>query len=167
MAPDDASGEQAAEGVSVPWLVRMRARLGARRLDRRLAAGADPDATPELRRRARRLSGVEARHHLAEVLDRIRSEAGGERRPFESASPLAREAIRGCPAEIEAIIDRLKGDTAPPPRGIARVALLVHDPPSPLLHPETSEVQLRKALDSILRDLALDEISLPPAKPPG
>jgi hypothetical protein len=137
---------------------RLRLRLHRRRLDRQLVAGSDPGTTPELRHRAKQLCEIATRRHLAAVLDRIRREADGDRRLFESASPLAREAIRGCAPEIGAIVERLDGEDAPPPVGIARVALLVHDPQSPLLRPETSEPQLRGALESTLRDLATGEV---------
>jgi hypothetical protein len=131
----------------------VRVRLGARRLDRRLAAGTDPDATPELRARADELTEAKERCHLAAVLDRIRREAEGSRRPFESASPLARDAIQGCASEIEGIVDCLTGGAALGPQGTAMVAVLVRDVGSPLLHRDTSETELRQGLDSITREL--------------
>lgn len=153
MTPTHRSREHEAPGHGPSWIVRLRVRLAARRLDRRLAAGADPDAAPELRRRADQLVEPGERRHLAAVLERICAEAQGARRPFESVAPLAREAIRACPGEVEAIVARLEGEAPPRPQGVAAVAVLVHDD-SPLRRPETPEPELRQALESTLRALA-------------
>jgi hypothetical protein len=153
MAPAIPPEEHGAEEARTPRLLRLRVRLHARRLDRELAAGARPDATPELRQRAGELTEAKERRHIAGVLDRIRAEAEGPRRPFESAAPLARDAICGCGVEIKAILDRLESGAALRPRGIAGVAALLHDDRGALSRPETSESELREALASIIREL--------------
>lgn len=58
-----------------PWN-RMMARFLAARLDRELAEGASPEATPDLAARAIRLTSTEFRRDLAASLQRILAAAG-------------------------------------------------------------------------------------------
>jgi hypothetical protein len=134
----------------MPRLLRLRVRLHGDRLDHELAVGADPDATPELRRRADELTSAAGRRYLAAVLDRIRAEAEGPRRPFESAARLAREAICGCAAEIRTVLGHLEGPAAVSPRGPAAVSVLLHDTQGPLHRPDATEPELRRVLISII-----------------
>lgn len=132
---------------------RLRVHLRRRRLDRELATGIDPADRPDLRDRAAELVGAKARRTLATVLDRTRREAEGPTRPFESAAPLARAAIKENSAQIKAIVRRLEDGQAITPTSMARVAVLVHERDSPLFDPGTSGQDLRRTLASILSDV--------------
>ncbi len=133
--------------------LRLRVHLRRRRLDRELAAGIDPADRPDLRERAAELVGARARRSLATVLDRTRREAEGPARPFESAAPLARAAIKANSAQIRTIVRRLEDGQAIASTSMARVAVLVHERDSPLFDSDTSAQDLQRTLASILGDL--------------
>ncbi len=132
---------------------RLRVRLHRRELDRRLAAGADPEESPELRRRAAELLEEKVRCRIAAALERVCGEAEGPARPFESVAPLARTAIRDCAAEIRPIVARLDAGTGVGPRAVARAAVLLHDDDSPLYSPRSSAADLHGALASIAAEI--------------
>ena len=92
------------------YLGRLRMRLHRNRLDRLLAAGADPAGDPELRHRAGELTRGKKRYRLAAVLDRILAEAEGPPVPFETSAPLAHGPICACGPEIQQIVNRLDAD---------------------------------------------------------
>lgn len=153
MGDDGSLSRHAAAAAGLSRFGRLWVRLHAHRLDRRLAAGADPADDPELARRAKELAAPKGRSRIAAVLDRVRAEAEGPSPPFASAAPFAREAIGGCAEEIEAVVDRLEGDDPVGPRGVAHVAVLVHDRTSPLYSPDTAEPELRRTFASVLAEL--------------
>jgi hypothetical protein len=95
-----------AEVGSYGFFTRVHARLRASALDRALAVGADPHASPALGCRAQQLTGGLKRKRLADAVRRLRADA---RRPmsrgWSSALPINRgELLAADPllAEIEA-----------------------------------------------------------------
>jgi hypothetical protein len=65
-------------------------------LDRRLAAGARPEESPALRRRARMLRSDRKRRALAAGIARLIREADAPAGPLTSAVPIQRDAVRTC-----------------------------------------------------------------------
>ncbi len=90
-----------------PW-DRIMARCLAARLDRELAGGARPEATPPLAARAIRLTSMKVRRDLARSLRRILAAAG---LPPAEAPALAR---------VVAEVRRARPTAARPPLGVAR-----------------------------------------------
>jgi hypothetical protein len=132
-----------------------RARVCARRkaLDRRLAAGIDPNGDADLRLRAAQLREPECRQRIAMVIDRLLDEAAGPSVPFRSEVPLARTAIIACAPRLCEIAGRLEGEEVPATRGIAQAAMLIRRPDSPLFAAATVDTDLNHHLASILTAL--------------
>jgi hypothetical protein len=131
------------------YLGHMRMRLHCHRLDRQLAAGADPAADPELLHRAGELATGKQRYRLAAVLDRIYTEAEGPPVPFETSAPLARGPIRACGPEIQQIVGRLDSEGTVRCRGVAQLAVLIREGSGLLYRRETTESDLRSKLAEI------------------
>jgi hypothetical protein len=110
--------------------VRVWLRRGS--LDRSLAAGADPAASPELSRRARQLTSRRSRSTLAASVRSLVGAAESPPRGYTSAAPIQRQEIL---AERELLLelaaDLESGDELKP-RGIALVERLLIDGDSPL-----------------------------------
>jgi hypothetical protein len=138
------------------YLVRLRVRARRAALDRRLAAGVDPAADADLRRRAEELTEGEARRQIAMVIRRLVSEAAGPPPPFSSKAPLARAAILACAPRLGAIAGRLESDHVVAVRGVAQAAMLIHEGAGPLYSVSTPEVALRHRLAEIAT--ALEDI---------
>jgi hypothetical protein len=136
-----------------PWH-RMTARLLAARLDRELAVGTSPEATPNLAARAIRLTSTEFRRDLAASLQRILAAAGlaaaetrartGARRALPVAAhpslgasrqphvPVHRIRVsRSAPALTE-LVGHLIQPGPVPVRGVAMVSQLLADGGGPL-----------------------------------
>lgn len=124
--------------LSLLW-VRIR-RLD---LDRRLAAGEDPDTDTDLAVRAGQLTDAGERRYIAMVLDRVVAEATGAPAPFSSKRPLARAAIAACAPKMHAITACLWGADRVDPEGVAKVSLLLREGSSPLYSFSTTEDLLR------------------------
>jgi hypothetical protein len=129
---------------------RLHARLAGRRLDRRLAGGADPDADELLGCRAEQLTGPTSRHLLADGLRWAFERA--YRRSLGSSVPVARTSVRMYGAELLALAARLDGGGPVQPRGVARARLLLVDGTSPLYTP-ASPLALHSALDRVFNGL--------------
>jgi hypothetical protein len=110
------------------------ARVWLRRgsLDRRLAHGADPNATPELSRRARQLTSRRCRASLAEGICTLVEEAQHPSRGYSAAAPLQRHAILSERGFLLELVDDLVGDDELSPRGVALVEGLLTDGASPI-----------------------------------
>jgi len=109
---------------------RVRSRLGAPRLDRRLAQGAAPESSVVLAARSQRLTRSSERHRLADSLQRIVTSAepaSGVRLPV----PVDRHAVRASRAELELLIERLRCG-ALDVSGVAAVSTLLADGSGPL-----------------------------------
>lgn len=130
---------------------RLHARLAGRRLDRRLAGGADPDADELLGCRAEQLTDPMTRHLLANGL-RWALERAYWRRSLGSSVPVAHKSVRMYAAELLALAARLDGDGPVQAYGVARARLLLIDGTSPLYTP-ASPLALHSALDRALNGL--------------
>ncbi|MGN6815699.1 MAG: hypothetical protein ACTHK3_06385 [Solirubrobacterales bacterium] len=126
--------------------LRFRVRLRRHKLERQLAAGADPNATDELRERARQLVAEESRRSIAASLRRFLEDASSRPRPFSSRVPIARNAIRDSRGDIEGIIERLDTRNYLCPQGVAQLSLLLREGTSPLFGSATPSRQLRWSL---------------------
>ena len=122
---------------------RVWLRRGA--LDRRLARGADPTASPELSRRAGQLRSRRTRGNLAAGLRSVIEEAEQARRTFSSAVPVQRHAILDERGFLVALAEDLLSDDELSPRGIALVEELLRDGRSPLYSP-SSDGDLHRSL---------------------
>jgi hypothetical protein len=118
-------------------LTRLKAATGRHKLDRRLARGADPDASPELACRTRVLRGWRVRHSFADALERVVREAEHPDDRYTAAIPVAHDEVL---AARDDLLRAARGLRAEPPadvRGIAEVSLLLTDGAGPLFaeHP--------------------------------
>jgi hypothetical protein len=109
---------------------RVWLRRGA--LDRRLAHGADPNATPELSRRARQLTSRRCRVGLAEGIRSLVEEAEHPARGYSSAAPLNRRAVLHERGFLLELVEDLVGDDELSPRGVALIEGLLTDGTSPV-----------------------------------
>lgn len=138
------SATTAIEGIRAPLaprptlLARLSALARSGHLDRELAAGADPEASPALALRARSLLSQRSRAGIAESLDRaIRSASEPYRR--SSQAPLSSPAILEARPELEALSAELRDDTDHRAQGVALARLLLVEPTSPLYHRGAAE----------------------------
>jgi hypothetical protein len=114
----------------------MRVWLGRDDLDRELAIGANPDADPARRLRARQLSSSRIRRRLAARLRWLAAEA---RQPTHSTwamvPPLNHRQVEDARESLLILADRLEQAREPSPRALALASFLVHDPFSPAFEP--------------------------------
>jgi hypothetical protein len=130
------------------------ARVWLRRasLDRSLAAGTDPAASPELERRARQLASARFRAGLAASIQNVIDAAEEPPRALSAAVPLRRRAIlTERPLLLQLAEDLHSGDELKP-RGIALVERLLTDGGSALysegnLHEELGRARAALHLD--------------------
>jgi len=111
--------------------------LGRMELDRRLAAGANPLASPALARRAAMLLTQRSRRRLASGLEKVVLEAERPQPRFSAAVPVQRGAVLGARSELFLLAAALRSAPDPEPRGIATVAVLLSDGGGPIFmeHP--------------------------------
>jgi hypothetical protein len=131
-------------------LTRLRLRVRRDELDRKLAAGVDPRHHQDLGRRAEELTGVAERRRIARAIRRVIDDVSDSPPPPpRSLVPPGRPAVRACAPRLRAIAGRLRSDHTIPAAGVARVALLVDEPTSPLYSATVSEDTLRHLLAEI------------------
>jgi hypothetical protein len=125
--------------------LRMRTRWKRRRLDAKLAKGANPAHSAELTLRAAQLRSPAARARFAKALVETLDEA---RRPqlFSLKLQSHRVEIRDCADDILALVERLRDDQPVDARGAALTARLLTAGASPL-DPNSGE-SLRRAVRS-------------------
>jgi hypothetical protein len=104
-------------------------------LDRRIARGADPSASPELDRRARQLTSRRTRAGLAAGIRRVVEEAEFPQRSYSAAVPVHRREVLRERGFLVAIAEDLLSDDELSPRGIALVDELLRDGNSPIYSP--------------------------------
>jgi hypothetical protein len=127
--------------TSAPRTWGLRARLQAivdrPALDRRLATGANPDASPALVRRAHVLSGWRVRRALADGLESVVIEAIAPHHEWSAAVPVQREEVLAAQADLLRLVRALRAEPAPPVRVIAAVSELLTDGAGPVFaeHP--------------------------------
>ena len=114
----------------------LRAWFFRRELDRRIAHGADPGSTPELRRRARELVSPAFRARMAAGLRRTLAAAEQPWPPRLSAQvPVQRGAILDERARLIGLARLLTEEETVSARGVARIEELLTDGRSPLYYP--------------------------------
>ena len=136
---------------------RVRARFGALRLDRALAAGASPDSGVLLSLRAETLMSMDNRRALAQALRRIVADSGRPLLPLGPVLPLARRDIKRHRDLIHELADVLDGGLPVDVRGLAAVEVLLKDGAGPLYTADRGD-----ALGARLR-AALTTLCTPPA----
>ena len=152
------AGLSAAAPARAPFAVRWRALLRRAELDRSLAEGADPLATPELRWRAQQLMSDRSRRRLAKEIEGALEAA--KTRPWlggSAASP-NRTEIGRCWELLHALANDLRGAEPIALRGVALTAQLLHDGCSPLYAPYAYapgpegelELEVRRARSALL-----------------
>lgn len=117
-----------------PLALRARVFIRRGRLDRLLAAGADPSWDPELGLRARQITTPRRRRTLAKSLARAVWEAHRPAR-WACTAPLDRRAVRKATPELSALALDLTVEAAPAAQGVALATQLLRDPDSPLYAP--------------------------------
>ena len=114
----------------------MRTRLRRGSLDRRLAAGANPDECDDLSRRADQLRSSAHRRELAAALLTLVEQAEGPTPPISAAVPINRRSIRAARSDVIALIlDLGATDLVASARGIALVERLLCEGASPVYAP--------------------------------
>jgi hypothetical protein len=133
-------------------LLRLRVWLRRDSLDRRLAEGTPPTASPELTRRAAQLLSRRMRRRLAAWLERTLEEAQRPPRRISAALPLDRDAIRIARPELLSLARDLSEVHEPVcVRGVARAYLLLTDGASPLYAWVPAMSQVEQTLDVSVR----------------
>jgi hypothetical protein len=116
---------------------RIAARWRPRRLDRALAQGAPPEASPALALRARRLTELPRRRSLAGAVCRIVREAHeGSHRSRAMVQP-DRNRVEAARDELTALADGLADPRPATAHGVAQAWLLVTDGTGPLYNPRS------------------------------
>ena len=115
---------------------RVAARLGFAARDAALAEGADPDASPELALRARRLIAPRTRRLLAASLRRWVESARGRRGLYEVRPG---PQVAGAAEALLELADRLEVRGPVEARGVALVSVLLSDGRGPLHSPQGAE----------------------------
>jgi hypothetical protein len=131
---------------------RLVSALRASELDRRLAAGANPDSSALLSLRARQLEKPANRRRLALGLRRRLSASLGAPHPTDRRVPLARAEIRQSAELIEELAALLEAPQPADPQGIAQASVLIGEGNSPLYRQSQRGVlapALRRVIDSL------------------
>ena len=110
---------------------RLLAAVASAKLDRQLAGGVSPDATPALARRARRLLAPATREQLGGRLRRIVADAHERALPGPRV-PLYRIQVLQAEDELRLLASRLQSPGELSVRGVAMVRLLLTDGCGPL-----------------------------------
>jgi hypothetical protein len=112
------------------WTARVLARLGARPLDRRLIAGADPTGSPVLAARACRLTSSANRESLADSLGRLLQNATNpDHRVWAMPN---RVAVERQADELRSFASLLRSGSPLYARGIAMLGRLLSDGTGPV-----------------------------------
>src|SRR5689334_8700415 len=116
--------------ISPRWTARVLARLGARSLDRRLIAGADPAGSTLLAARACRLTSYAHREGLADSLGRLLQNAA---HPDHRVAVMPnRRAIERQADELRSYARLLRSGSPLYARGIAMLGRLLADGTGPV-----------------------------------
>ena len=131
---------------------RIVSRLMGFRLDRALAAGAQPEDTAPLFLRARHLVSPTTRRTLARTLRRLLDEAQAQ--PVRRVTPplIRGRRIAAARGELEALADKLLSPAPVAARGVAEAMLLLTDGTGPL-HRSGSAEDLRAVAIAAAHDL--------------
>jgi hypothetical protein len=132
--------------------LRLRVRLSRLELDDRLAQGADPSSSLELRLRAAQL--LDQRAELASAVERSIGDARRATPVFSARVPLRRAEMLECAGDLAALAERLRHGGPADVRGVAMARVLLTDGTSPLYL--KSDVSLRYSVRAAR--LALDPL---------
>jgi hypothetical protein len=107
--------------------------LRAPRLDRALAAGADPASEPGLRARARRVTSWRARRRIARALEQLEEGPG---------MPVRRDQVREARELIAELAAALRSRERVSARGVLLARRIITDGRGPLYTPSASPAAL-------------------------
>ena len=124
--------------------LRLRVWLRRPALTEALAAGSDPDASPELIQVAHELVGAGTKRRLANAVDRVLRDAAEPPVPWRAAVPLNRRGIMAARDELAALAERLRAPAPVPAHGMAFAERLLSDGSSPLYHRTASHSVQRR-----------------------
>lgn len=113
---------------------RLAVRFHAARLDRDIAAGASPDATPELALRAQALVRTSVRHDLANSVQRIVDSSTRPTAFPRPRVPLCGDRVADARQELQHLIEQLRTPGPVTAQGVARARVLLSDGSGPLYH---------------------------------
>jgi hypothetical protein len=113
----------------------VKAFVGRLELDRRLAAGTDPAASPELARRAQVLSRWRVQHALADALEHVVVEAVAPPRRHGADIPVQRTEVLAAQRDLLRLVAALRAVPGPSVRATAAASLLVTDGTGPVFSP--------------------------------
>jgi hypothetical protein len=123
-------------GFLEPSVAAVRTRLRRSSLDRRLAAGANPDECDDLRRRADQLQSGVHRRQLAAALLTLVEKAEGPAPPISASVLIDRRSILAARSDVIALaLDLGATDLEASARGMALVQRLLSDGASPIYAP--------------------------------
>jgi hypothetical protein len=129
---------------------RLRGHWRATELDRALAAGVDPETTPEIAAHAESLCSRRKREALAGAIYLALKDASLGTSPLSVRVPIARDAVRRNRPELLALAAELRQATDVSPRGVAAARLLVTNGTGPLYCDDGSD-----ALDAAVVEVRL------------
>ena len=129
-------------------LIKARARLRGRSLDRALSNGEDLASSPVLTRRAAWLTSTKNRHTLGRSIRRL-LEAPATRPGPSAAIPAHRSELAAARLPLARVAALLEIDEPVYARGVARLQLLLTEGGSPLYTPHQTG-QLRSEVEAIL-----------------
>jgi hypothetical protein len=119
------------------WRLRVRVRCSAGALERRLADGANPLASPTLALRARQLLDRRTRRSLARSINvLVRSAQETRRRArFRTGVAVDAAAVQAADSDLRALAERLLDDQPVAERGVAMASVLLRDGCGPVYDP--------------------------------
>jgi hypothetical protein len=109
-------------------------------LDRELAAGTSPTASPDHELRARQLLGHRVRRELACDIDSVLARAEHPPHWHSALLPVQAAAVRAARPELVTLRDALLDESRASYRAVALAVLLLHDPHGPIYVPGESSV---------------------------
>jgi hypothetical protein len=116
---------------------RLRARLGACRLDLELANGTPPEVDPALARRARRLIAISRRREIAVTIRQLLRDARTETSPSRAQVCPPGGRIAPAAEQLNRLADALARPEPVSPRGVALALTLLRDGVGPLYNPDS------------------------------
>jgi hypothetical protein len=140
-------------------LVRLRARTRGRQLDRQLAAGADPSASPLLAARAAQLVDSSRRQRIANCLEQFASVA--DRPRGRAQTPPLRSAVRPNQEALLQLAQTLRHGRASYAHGIAMLELVLVDGTGPA-YTDPSGKGLMRQLASAAQGLTGSTVRIAP-----
>ena len=118
---------------------RLAAQWHARRLDRALAQGIEPETSAALALRAQRLTEPDRRWTIAGALRRIIRDVEAGRRPRLGRVPPDSQAVMAASDDLTELADTLVDPGPVTAHGVAQAWLLLTDGTGPLYNPRSSD----------------------------